>query len=122
MNSNTLHDLDPWVLSLLVTTAAIPASAAAAPGPCGAHAAAGSALVSAALKAKNRHHALHIGGTAGIAADRFIATKHEFLESYLTTVTFKLIDGHWIFTSTHKIWYSLTINKSNYRFSPGQPD
>jgi hypothetical protein len=83
-----------------MATAAIPASAAAAPGTGGAHATAGSALVSAAFESENGHYALHLGGTAGIATNRFIATKHEFLKSYLTTVTFKLIDRHWIITST----------------------
>jgi hypothetical protein len=89
-----------------MTTAAIATGATATPGTGGAHATAGSALITAAFESKNGHYALHLGGTAGIATDRFIAAKDELLESYLTTATFKLIDGHWIFTSIHKIWYS----------------
>ena len=119
---HTCQDFQPWIPGPLMTSAAISAGAAAAPGTCGAHATAGSALVTAALESENGHHPLYVGGTASVATDRFIAAKHKLLESHLTTVTFKLINGHWIFTSTHKIRYSLTTSKNNYSSSPGQPD
>jgi hypothetical protein len=59
-----------------MTTAAIASGTTAAAGTGGAHPTAGSAFVTAAFEAENRHHPLHVGGTTSIATDCFITTKN----------------------------------------------
>jgi hypothetical protein len=82
-----------------MTGAAATTTATAAPGTAGAHTAAGATFVPAALEPTHGHNTVHVGTSAGIAVDRFIASKNQFLEFHLTTAAFILVDRHGMITS-----------------------